>query len=84
MPIDNESPPGSWARELAARPRALRPQKVEVFDCRGCGWSGTEPSITDASSAVERNGRLEVDRTHLAVCPLCFEVLKLRNTSSCR
>jgi hypothetical protein len=64
--IDDKSPSGSWSRELAAR---------GVHECKKCGWLGRKPSITDASSTVERDGRLEVDRTHLLVCPACLEVL---------
>lgn len=45
-----------------------------MYECKNCWWEGTEPSITDASSTVERNGRLEVDRTHLLVCPECFSL----------
>jgi hypothetical protein len=72
-PIDTESPAGSWHRELAAR-GMLKPGRPQ-YKCTACGWTGTEPSITDASSAVERDGKLEVDRTHLSVCPKCFEVI---------
>lgn len=44
------------------------------YECRNCWWKGTEPSITDASSVVERDGKVEVDRTHLLVCPECFSI----------
>jgi predicted RNA-binding Zn-ribbon protein involved in translation (DUF1610 family) len=77
MAVDDESPPGSWVRELAARgthgPRLLR-----TYYCHGCGWTGDEPSVTDASSTVERDGRLEIDRTHLLVCPACFAIIHTR------
>lgn len=71
--VDDESAPGSWARELNARGRRS-PLVKTLWSCI-CGWSGTEPSITDASSEVERNGRVEIERTHLAACPKCFETL---------
>jgi hypothetical protein len=46
------------------------------WGCSGCGWQGSEPSITDASSEREvRPGVVVADRTHLAVCPQCFEVV---------
>ena len=43
MTIDNESDPGSWAREMAAR---------GMYECKVCGWTGNRPSITDASEEV--------------------------------
>jgi len=64
--FDNESDAGSWARELKAR---------GMHECKGCGWTGRQPSVTDASSVVERNGRMEMDRTHLLVCPSCHQLL---------
>lgn len=54
----------------------------KIYKCAECSWSGTEPSITDASSVIERDGRLEVDRTHLLVCPACFTIINQRNTKT--
>jgi len=68
--VDNESPPGSWAREMKAR---------GIYSCEECGWTGRQPSVTDASSAVERNGRMEMDRTHLLICPSCHKLLHRRD-----
>jgi hypothetical protein len=49
-----------------------------------CGWAGTEPSITDTSSERENlDGTITVDRTHLAVCPQCFELLKRSDAEWC-
>lgn len=69
--IDDQSPPGSWERDLAAR---------GLYGCRECGWVGRNPSITDASSLMERNGQLVHDRTHLMVCPACFEIISRTDT----
>lgn len=74
--VDNESDPGSWERELKARgtwgPRILQ-QKVHC--CKVCLWTGEHPSITDASSVVMRDGKLEMERTHLLVCPRCLHLI---------
>jgi hypothetical protein len=75
MTTDNESLPGSWARELAAR-GTQGPKLLKRYACEGCGWTGDEPSITDASSVRQRSdGTLEMDRTHLLVCPSCFAII---------
>lgn len=70
--IDNQSDAGSWARELKAR---------GMHTCEECGWVGRQPSVTDASSVVERNGRMEFDRTHLLVCPTCHKLLHRRDNA---
>lgn len=47
----------------------------QTWACK-CGWSGDLPSMTDASTEVERDdGTLVIDRTHHALCPRCFEFL---------
>lgn len=49
---------------------------VPRYRCDECGWTGDEPSISDAS--VERElepGVITVDRRHVLICPRCFEEL---------
>ncbi len=72
--IDDKSDPGAWARELTARGNH-GPRVRDTYTCGKCKWTGSNPSITDASSTVERNGHVEIDRTHLVVCPKCFELI---------
>jgi hypothetical protein len=86
--IDNESEPGAWARELAAR-GTHGPRVLHAYTCRGCSWSGDHPSFTDTGGqCVERSPDdvaqfvqpeavhgLEVRRTYAAVCPKCFAIL---------
>lgn len=75
MIVDNESDPGSWDRELRAR-GSHGPKMLPAYTCGKCNWHGTNPSITDASSMIERDGRWEMDRTHMLCCPVCFELLR--------
>lgn len=45
-----------------------------LYGCLDCQWRGSVPSITDDSETVDRNGRVEVVRTHRLVCPKCFSL----------
>ena len=73
--IDDESPPGAWARELAAL-GTHGPKVLGAYCCPLCYWTGDTPSITDASIEVRRDdGRVEIDRTHRLVCPRCCAYL---------
>lgn len=80
--MDNESDPGSWARELRAR-GTWAPRIVKHYRCDACHWTGDQPSITDASSVrTTAEGTLEMDRTHLLVCPRCFVVIQRTDTQA--
>lgn len=48
------------------------------WHCRGCGWRGTETSISDASEAKRDpfTGEVFIDRVHIAVCPRCYETVR--------
>jgi hypothetical protein len=51
---------------------------VNRYECL-CGWTGSssEISITDASQERELgHGVVVVERTHRAICPQCFEIVK--------
>lgn len=51
--------------------------EVRDWFCRKCGWSGAEPSISDASYVrMGYQGELIHDRVHIACCPLCFEAVR--------
>lgn len=51
-------------------------ERTHTFVCK-CGWTGDSPSMSDASAERELSGgRVVVDRTHLAICPRCFEIVK--------
>lgn len=80
--IDRDSPPGSWLREIVARGR-FRTSNFRwlKWTCDACGWTGTDASITDASSERVVDGNTIVERTHLAVCPQCFAVLQRAETT---
>lgn len=52
---------------------ARKPEKV--YTCEACHWSGTSPSTTETKSVQMVDGRLTVDRTHLLVCPSCFQIM---------
>ena len=64
-------------RLLAAREKRRERRELArvsaAWRCTECDWRGRTPSWTDASTEVERNGRLVVDRTHVPLCPRCFE-----------
>jgi len=73
--FDTASPPGSWARELAAR--GTQAPRIS-YRCWTCHWSGHEPSISDASEEEIVNGEVIVNRKHLLLCPKCNTQLEKR------
>lgn len=71
--IDNQSDPGSWDRELRARGTNAPKLLVAKWNCLCCGWSGSEPSMSDASDlSLTANGDWKMQRVHLPICPSCF------------
>lgn len=50
---------------------------MTTYTCKHCQWTGTAPSLSDASTLVEDDeGRLVQDRVHVPVCPLCFNAVR--------
>lgn len=45
---------------------------MTTWTCK-CGWTGGEPSLSDASE-LRSDGT--IDRVHIAVCPECFRAVR--------
>jgi len=65
--VDSHSPPGAWQRELRAR---------GIYTCSTCGWTGRTPSLSDTSELRWRDDDWVMDRTHIPICPRCFEEVR--------
>ena len=52
-----------------------------LYRCN-CGWRGREPSWSDASEEMIRpDGRVDMDRRHLPICPRCLSVAEPDSTN---
>lgn len=50
----------------------MRTKPANLWYCGGCHWTGSNPSISDASEVRQVGGELVVDRLHILICPVCF------------
>lgn len=57
----------------------IEPERAarDLWHCDACGWVGRHPSLSDASDLVpDGEGGWRMDRTHVAVCPMCFKEVR--------